>query len=246
MTTGTPVRDFFPQPDEACFCGGGKSFGLCCGSKEKRRPAPHGVKRIPGFIPPAKCRKWVRYLEQQPRARAQVFDEVQSKPGHPVYVEDPARVCHDVHPGNLLKAINQTTARAFRVVSQSLSREVEWFERPRVLRYGPGGHYAHHADAVIWVEELETYMKVEDRNLSLLLYINDDYEGGGLTFTRLNCFFRPRVGDMLMFPSGLAYEHRANKVTSGIRYAIASWAAFTNEPRIRAEPPPGVIYMKDP
>ncbi len=245
MVNGFQVPDFNPQPGEPCFCGRGKVFSACCGSKEKRRPPPFGVKRIPGFIPRKTRNRWVRYLEARPRARCQVFDEVNSKPGHPVYVEDPIRVCSDVHPGSLLSKINQAIARAYRVVTQGTGKSIEWFERPRVLRYESGGQYSHHADSVMWDEARQAYFKVEDRNLSLLIYLNDDYEGGGLSFTRLNCFLRPRPGDMLMFPSGLEYEHRANVVTSGFRYAIASWGAFSGEPRVRAAPPPGSIFMQD-
>jgi len=186
----------------------------------------------------------VSYLERRPRARAQIFDPEQSAPGRPVYKEDPARVCDDIHPGKLLKTINQAIMRAYRVATQDINREIEWFERPRILRYSVGGNYRHHSDAIMWDPNSRTYFKVEDRNLSLLIYINGEFEGGGLTFTRLNCHIRPRVGDVIMFPSGLRYEHRAEQVTRGFRYAIASWAAFRDEIRVRSEPPPLAIHMK--
>ena len=244
MLKGIPVPDFNPLPTDPCFCGSNKSFGDCCGTKDKRRPPPFGVKRIPSFLPPAKCRKWVRYLESQPRMPARVFDKNNSSPGNPVYTEDPARVCHNIEPGTLLKAINQTITRAYNVMTRDTPNEIAWFEQPTILRYSAGGYYIHHSDSVMWDAVKKRYLKVEDRDLSLLLYINDEYEGGGLTFTRLNCSVRPRVGDVLMFPSGLEYEHRANKVTSGVRYAIACWSAFKGSPRIRPEPPIDAIYPK--
>jgi hypothetical protein len=243
MAKPIQVPDFAPQPDDPCFCGRGPIFGECCGNREKRRQPPHGVQRVPGFIAPKLCRKWVAYLERQPRGRSQVYDEKRSSPGNPVYVEDPIRVCSEVHPGSLSKPINQAIARAYRVVTQGTGRSIEWFEQPKVLRYESGGHYVHHSDSVMWDKERGAYFKVEDRDLSLLIYLNDDFEGGGLSFTRLNCGIRPRVGDMLMFPSGLEYEHRANLVTSGFRYAIASWAAYKGEQRVRDEPPEGAIFV---
>ena len=72
----------------------------------------------------------------------------------------------------------------------------------------------------------------EDRDLSLLLYLNEDYSGGGLTFTNFHCHFRPRTGDLLVFPSDNRYEQQAEVVQAGVRYAIASWAAVSGRRRL--------------
>jgi predicted 2-oxoglutarate/Fe(II)-dependent dioxygenase YbiX len=245
MAIGFAVPTFDPQMDDDCFCGSGDSFGDCCGSKADKRRPPHGVTVMPRFLDPRTCAQWVKYLETRPRGKAQVLDLEQSSPGAPVYIQDRARVCDEVNADQLRPAINNAVALAFEQVSAGMDRKIAWFEIPRVLRYSPGGYYIRHADSCQVGEDSKTWYKVEDRDLSLLLYINDAFTGGGLSFTRFNCHYKPRIGDMLAFPSDNRYEHRADLVKSGFRYAIASWAAFEDEQRVRPNPPAGAIFMDE-
>jgi predicted 2-oxoglutarate/Fe(II)-dependent dioxygenase YbiX len=86
-------------------------------------------------------------------------------------------------------------------------------------------------------------MKIHDRDISLLIYLNEDYTGGGLSFMNFNYHLRPKTGDMLAFPSDNRYEHQAEEVQSGIRYVIVSWAAFNGSKRVLDSPPPGSIIL---
>lgn len=61
------------------------------------------------------------------------------------------------------------------------------------------------------------------RRVSGLAYLNDDYEGGELWFPKLNFKYCPIVGDVIMFPSGMPYEHGAMPVTQGIKYCVVGW-----------------------
>ena len=62
--------------------------------------------------------------------------------------------------------------------------------------------------------------------------------------TNFNYTYRPRKGDLLFFPSDHRYLHQAETVTSGARYAIVSWAALENIPRVLNEPPVGYFLPK--
>ena len=57
--------------------------------------------------------------------------------------------------------------------------------------------------------------KIEDRDYSMLLYLNDDFEGS-LRFEFFNFTYQPRKGDLLIFPSNCLYLHEARKVEEGI------------------------------
>lgn len=241
MPLGYPVPRFAPADADPCFCGSAQSFGECCGCRSERRRPPAGVQVVSGFLDPATCAKWVARLERQPRERARMLDHASSRPGAPVYVEDPARVCDDVTPGVLRKAINAKITEGFRLAVKSPGRDLAWFETPRILRYQPGGKYLHHADSCHFDTVSRTWYRVEDRDLSLLLYLNGDYTGGGLSFVNFHCHFRPCAGDLLMFPSDNRYEHQAEVVHTGVRYAIASWAAFSGSRRVRTRPPQGAM-----
>lgn len=239
MALRIPVPRFSPIPSDPCFCGTGKTFDNCCGSKSLDRKPPGGVLVFPGHVDEAKCKKWVQRLERQPRLRAAVSDS--NNPD--LVVEDPSRVCHDVKPGVLRKLIFDCVAAGFAKTEPSTGRSIAWYETPRILRYQAGGFYKRHSDSCQIDKRTNQWYKAMDRDLSLLIYLNDDFTGGGLSFTHFNYFYRPRPGDLLVFPSDNRYQHQAEKVESGLRYAIASWAAFTHNPRVNDKPPADAIYI---
>lgn len=243
MPVGFKVPDFNPQPESPCICRSGRLFKDCCGSTAPNRPPPPGVMAMPGFIDRKTCKRWVKYLEKQPRASAQVLDMEKSTPEKPVFVEDKARVCHEVKGGKIQAEINEAVKQAYLRVAAATRRTMEWMEMPHVLRYEPGGYYVSHADSCQRDEATKTWYKVNDRDLSLLMYINDDFTGGGLTFTRFNCRFTPNIGDVLVFPSDHRYEHCAHVVDSGFRYAIVSWGAIKGVQRVLPKPPDHAIML---
>lgn len=235
---------FRPTAADPCFCRSGRSFGDCCGSRIADRGPPAGVDLISGFLDPATCRKWVKRLEGMRRKRALVR-KIQ-RPGTTALSteNDPVRVCAEVQPGVLRKVINDRVAEAFQLAATKMGASVSWIETPLILRYQSGGFYLAHADSCLLDPASNTWVKVHDRDLSLLIYINEDFSGGGLSFTNFNFHLRPRTGDLLVFPSDNRYIHQAEVVESGIRYVIVSWAALAGSPRVNDRPPLGAIYLQ--
>jgi hypothetical protein len=86
-----------------------------------------------------------------------------------------------------------------------------------LLRYQIGGHFDTHVDAIYGHPALEY------RRLSLLVYMNDDYDGGELCFPRQRIMLKPRGGSLVLFPSGFDYPHVACPVRSGTKYCVVSW-----------------------
>jgi len=240
MAAPYPVPWFTPTASDPCFCLSGKAFGDCCGARTANRKPPGGVQVFPGFLSPDKSRNWVKRLERQPRVRATVR---QLRGGSMVSVEDPRRNCHNVRPGVLRKMINNRISDAFKQAAQVTGRSIAWYETPNILRYQSGGYYQRHADSCLVDPASNTWFKTSDRDLSLLLYLNEDFTGGGLSFINFNYQYRPRAGEVVIFPSDNRYEHRAEVVNSGVRYAIVSWAAFTNNPRVCDKPPDEAIHV---
>jgi len=83
----------------------------------------------------------------------------------------------------------------------------------QLLRYKEGDQYPLHYDG-----PTET-----GRHISAILYVNDDYEGGELVFPLHNIWIKPKAGTLVMFPSSWAYQHIAQPVTKGMKYAIVTW-----------------------
>ena len=56
--------------------------------------------------------------------------------------------------------------------------------------------------------------------ISAVIYLNDDYEGGEIEFTRHGLVVKPEAGDIIVFPSNFVYEHSSLEVISGTKYSV--------------------------
>jgi hypothetical protein len=92
-----------------------------------------------------------------------------------------------------------------------------------LARYGVGGHLRVHADSTPGINRF--------RRLSLVLYLNDDYEGGYTSFPLVGRNYRGTPGQAIFFPSH--YIHRGEPVTRGKKYVLVF---FLCDPRTA---PPG-------
>lgn len=58
----------------------------------------------------------------------------------------------------------------------------------------------------------------KDLAFSLVAYVNDDYEGGEISFPNHNITIKPKAGSLIMFPSQEPYIHEVKPIKSGTRY----------------------------
>jgi prolyl 4-hydroxylase len=92
----------------------------------------------------------------------------------------------------------------------------------QVLRYRPGQQYRNHFDAIAGA--------ANQRIITLIVYLSDDYEGGETQFVRTGLKHRGNKGDALMFrnslPDGRAdpqSEHAGLPVTAGTKLIASRW-----------------------
>ncbi|HET6564003.1 MAG TPA: 2OG-Fe(II) oxygenase [Xanthomonadales bacterium] len=235
---------FNPVRTEPCFCGSGELFRDCCGSFDEDRELPLGIYLREKYQQPAVCQRWIDYLENQPRHRLMVVDTKNSTPDRLVKKPDSRRITQEVETNLLQPQISALFQRIYRtVVRKAFNRRVAWFETPMVLRYEQGGKYQVHADSDYYDADLDQWSKCMDRDVSVLLYLNANFTGGALHFVNFNFAHQPKAGDLIFFPSDHRYIHEAQEVRSGVRYAISSWAAFRNQPRVMDHPPHNHIRM---
>ena len=87
----------------------------------------------------------------------------------------------------------------------------------RINRYSEGGFMSRHVDNIHHSHGQQYgYPQV-----SVLLYLNDDYEGG--EFYVANKRFNPEKGSGIIFPSNFMFPHEAKTVTKGTRWSIVAW-----------------------
>lgn len=87
-----------------------------------------------------------------------------------------------------------------------------------LLIYEPGGKYEQHIDTAYFVDE-----SLFVRKLTVLGFLNDDYEGGKFYIVKGHERFYPpqSKGTVLAFPSFLL--HGVEPVTKGTRYSVVTW-----------------------
>jgi Rps23 Pro-64 3,4-dihydroxylase Tpa1-like proline 4-hydroxylase len=82
-----------------------------------------------------------------------------------------------------------------------------------VTRYLKGQFFTEHVDST---EEFP-------RKVSAILYLNDNYSGGTLTFTKFNKSFKPSEGSLFIFPSSKEFSHSADPVIDGVKYVVVGF-----------------------
>jgi prolyl 4-hydroxylase len=175
--------------------------------------APYAA-AAPSFMTEAEC----RYLKAAGEPALQPSAVVDPATGrmvpHPVRSSDAAMFgvyAEDV----AINALNR------RMATLSGTR-IDQGEPLQLLRYRPGGEYRPHMDALP--------AEPNQRILTLLVYLSDDYEGGETAFPNTGLTFRGRTGDALLFrnagPDGHADPlslHAGLPVTKGIKYLASRW-----------------------
>lgn len=226
------VKPFHFDAARPCYCGSDKPFGECCASTAPEREPPRGVTVVQNFLAPAECRKLTRFADKQQARWLKVIDMEKSTEKKQVERRDPGRVTQVVDSSKRQGVLDDLFRRAMAEVVTRRYGAPDFFEPPYILRYKVGGKYSEHADSEAFDVESRRFHRVADRDVSLLLYLNDDYEGGELTFTRLNYTYRPQAGDLVLFPSNNVFLHRAEQVTRGTKYAVVSWCCLKATPKL--------------
>lgn len=86
-----------------------------------------------------------------------------------------------------------------------------------LLKYNVGGKYEIHTDS----------FSTSPRLLSIIMNLNNEYEGGDLIFTDQKNTEIKRLkldkGSIVFFPSNFMYPHSIQPITKGTRYSIVAW-----------------------
>lgn len=96
--------------------------------------------------------------------------------------------------------------------------KMNYWEVMNCIRYGKGQHFQEHADHGF------SY----NATVSLVAYVNDEYEGGNLYFPKLNLDIKPKAGDLYIFPSTYLFSHRAMPVESGMKVSIVTMLDYND------------------
>lgn len=102
------------------------------------------------------------------------------------------------------------------------------YEAFNFVKYeGAGTHFKIHAD------HGPTYVTT----VSIVVYLNDDYEGGEIWFPRFDLTHKPKVGDVIVFPSTYIYEHASQDMVSGTKYSVVIMSDYNDRDNVNQRVP---------
>ena len=103
------------------------------------------------------------------------------------------------------------------LIKKEIERIYIIYNQIDLLKYSVGGKYMVHTD----------HFTKAPRHLSIIINLNDTYEGGDLVFTDQKNKEIKRLklgaGTIVFFPSNFMYPHSIQPITKGTRYSIVSW-----------------------
>jgi len=117
-------------------------------------------------------------------------------------------------------------------VAKLTGRPQEHQEQLQVVQYEKGGHFAGHYDACFGTDSFCERMESEigPRYMTVLIYLNDDYQGGGTSFPRVKQHITPEKGKAIIFynvdkEGRLLFEslHQGDKIESGTKWVANKW-----------------------
>lgn len=186
-----------------------------------------------GFLPVAWC-QYIRALAEPMLVPADVHNAAQGRSVQGVRISSHmAFGAADTDP--LLAIVSHR-------IAAWTQTHVACGEHTTVLRYRPGEEYRRHVDFFdpaipsIWAEA----ERAGQRDITVLVWLNDDFDGGETEFPLLGLKFKGRTGDALAFwnvtPDGAPDRqtvHAGLPVSRGEKWLISKWI------RARAQDPLG-------
>lgn len=77
-------------------------------------------------------------------------------------------------------------------------------------------------------EQKETWPFHWSGHLSIIIYLNNDYDGGILYFPDQGIEIKPEPGMMVMFPGNLHFLHGVTKTSGANRFTVSLWTRFSD------------------
>jgi prolyl 4-hydroxylase len=186
------------------------------------------IARLPGLLTADEC-AFLSFAAEPRLKPALIFHEARKQ-----FVRDPLR---DSDAAGFPLLLESPAVHALnRRFAAASGTDVRQGEPLQVLRYGAGQQYRPHLDAIPTL--------ANQRHLTLIVYLNDDYQGGETVFPEAQVTVKGRRGDGLLFCNAdadgrpdPASRHASQPVTEGVKLLASRW--------IRQRPPAGPDHSFD-
>lgn len=111
-----------------------------------------------------------------------------------------------------------------RLLFEAYGVKFPYAEPCSILRYQPGQFYQRHVDNILLSSRFQEVDEgIPTRDISVVGYLNDGFEGGETYFDRQDVKVKPEAGAVLLFPAYFTHPHASLPVIEGEKYAFTSW-----------------------
>lgn len=118
---------------------------------------------------------------------------------------------HDLYPNILLLG-----SIVRNKIEELYSIKVKQTSIPNITQWSESNKMSAHVDD----------LGNEEYHIASIIYLNDNYAGGEISFITHDLSIKPDRGDLLIFPGNLHYCHEVQKVLEGSRFTIPIWYSF--------------------
>ena len=153
-----------------------------------------------------------KHEEHEPREFGPMYDDEK-------YLSDRVYEAYNLAIEDYIKTYNITLPESSRLMSSSFSKynaNIDTMGNQLTMQY--------HTDYII----AEKDMPGPKFFLTCTTYINDDYEGGDIEFYMDDKFYpyKPKAGDILVFPSMDPYYHGVRTIRNGEKFFIRNFIQY--------------------
>ena len=138
-------------------------------------------------------------------------------------IDKSKRDCERIHLADLnhnehrlfFDCIDHIKNAVFPIIIKDYVMDFNTISETEIVRYGTGGIFIPHVDS----NKLKPY-----RAFTVILYLNDDFDGGQTSFPTIDHSVEPSVGRVLVFPSHML--HGGETVTRGEKHIVVAWIFY--------------------
>ena len=141
------------------------------------------------------------------------------------YIKLPSGTISPSDNDALYKTLDEPTSRIQSEIERSFFLEVHPETGYSVTAYVEGTELIGHFDGH---EPVPTPNGYPHRDISSVLYLNDDFVGGVFSFDIQGIKITPKAGTLILFPGTEPFTHSVSILESGFRYVIPQFWAIKN------------------
>ena len=175
----------------------------------------YSIIEIDNYLSSSECDELILYADKQEYFKSQVLSpkgsvDSKTRKSKQLWLTDNSHIyCNKIS----------------KIASQITQLPIENMEELQIVKYEKGGYFKAHYDP-----EVVYKSNINDRIYTIIIYLNDNFEGGETYFKELDIYVKPKKGKAVLFKSLNNDKkilrksfHQGQEITSGVKYMCNKW-----------------------